>query len=122
MTHRKRTDKNQKSIVEALRKIGCIVKVLSDSGGGIPDLLIGVEYVTILMEVKTKDNWYGKKGLSETQSEFLMEWKGGLVLIAYDAEDAINKVQNEITQVRNFKRALEDGYAKGQIKNHIFSN
>lgn len=122
MTHRKRTDKNQRSIVEALRKIGCIVKVLSDSGGGIPDLLIGVEYVTILMEIKTKDNWYGKKGLSETQSEFLKEWKGGLVLIAYDTEDAINKIQNEITQVRNFKRALEEGFAKSEIKNHIFSN
>ena len=122
MTHRKRTDKNQKSIVEALRKIGCKVKILSDSGGGIPDLLIGVEYVTILMEVKTKDNWYGKKGLSETQSEFLKEWKGGLVLIAYDAEDAVNKVQNEINQVRNFKLALEEGFAKGQVKKHIFSN
>ena len=122
MTHRKRTDKNQKSIVEALRKIGCTVKILSDAGGGVPDLLIGVEYVTILMEVKTKDNWYSKKGLSETQSDFLKEWKGGLVLIAYDAEDAVNKVNNEIMQVRNFKRALEQGYAKAEIKKHIFNN
>ena len=122
MTHRKRTDKNQKSIVEALRKIGCTVKVLSDAGGGVPDLLIGVEYVTILIEVKSKDNWYGKKGLSETQSDFLKEWKGGLVLVAYDAEDAVNKVNNEIMQVRNFKRALEQGYAKAEIKKHIFNN
>ena len=122
MTHRKRTDKNQKSIVEALRKIGCTVKVLSDAGGGVPDLLIGVEYVTILIEIKSKDNWYGKKGLSETQSDFLKEWKGGLVLVAYDAEDAVNKVNNEIMQVRNFKRALEQGYAKAEIKKHIFNN
>jgi len=93
MKFHKRTDKNQKSIVEALRKIGCSVYVLSDSGKGLPDLLIGVDNLNILIECKTKDNWYGKKGLSKTQSEFAVNWKGGLILVVYDVEDAIIKVE-----------------------------
>ena len=122
MAHHKRTDKNQKSIVEALRKIGCSVFVLSDAGQGLPDLLIGVEHFTLLLEVKNKENWYGKKGLSETQNEFSINWKGGLLLVVYDAEDAVNKVQNEIAFVRQFKGQIESSLRQTEIKKHIITN
>lgn len=122
MNYHKRTDKNQKAIVEALRKIGCSVFVLSDAGQGLPDLLVGVDNFTLLLEVKTKDNWYGKKGLSETQNEFKTKWKGGLLLIVYDPEDAVNKVQNEIAFVRQFKGQIESSIRKQEIKKHIITN
>jgi hypothetical protein len=66
-----RTDANQKSIVTALRKVpGVSVKVLSDVGGGFPDLIVGYAGVNFLVELK-----HGSK-LTPDQVEFHMKWNG----------------------------------------------
>jgi hypothetical protein len=40
MRLRAKVDANQKSIVAALRKVGCLVASLAQVGAGIPDLLV----------------------------------------------------------------------------------
>ena len=68
---RHRADRNQQEIVDALRDIGASVLVLSQVGGGAPDLLIGMRGRNVLMEVKTKT---GK--LRSGQVEFMNTWQG----------------------------------------------
>ena len=38
---KRRVDKNQKQIVDALKSVGCSVLTLADKGKGVPDLLVG---------------------------------------------------------------------------------
>lgn len=45
-------DSNQTEIVEALRKIGCFVQSLATIGKGCPDLLVALDMVWYVMEVK----------------------------------------------------------------------
>lgn len=47
-----RTDANQREIVDALRKAGAFVQVLSVVGDGVPDLLTAYYGVWRLLEVK----------------------------------------------------------------------
>ena len=81
---RHRADNNQKEIIEALRQIGASVLVLSQVGGGCPDLLIGFRNQSILMEVKTK-----KGKLKPEQIEFIYRWRGNQVQIVRSVEEAI---------------------------------
>ena len=53
----KRVDINQKAIVEHLRAMGASVFHLHEVGKGCPDLLVGVNSQTYLIEVK-KDSSY----------------------------------------------------------------
>lgn len=67
-----KTDANQGDIVEALRRVGCQVKVTSTVGQGFPDLVVrlpGCCALIMLMEVKTAD---GK--LTPDQKEFIALW------------------------------------------------
>lgn len=78
-----RVDGNQREIVEALRKAGCSVAILSDVGKGIPDLSVGYLGRTIWMEVKSpggkltpaeekfRDNWHGSYAIVHNIDEAL---------------------------------------------------
>lgn len=69
----KRTDVNQKDIVQALRTFGATVVDLSGVGKGCPDLLIGFQNETYLIEIK-KDS---KAKFTEQQLQFNEKWNGG---------------------------------------------
>ena len=91
---RKRKDKNQKEIVNTLKRIGCKVYDTSDVGGGFPDLVCAYRYLTILIEVKNKENWYGKKEAHyDTQKTFRATWNGGIVLTATSPDQIIKEIQ-----------------------------
>jgi len=82
-----RTDANQTSIVQALRKAGCTVQSLATIGKGCPDLLVadndGTHWV---MEVK------GPKGkLTADQVLWIEHWRG-VVHIVRTADDALQLV------------------------------
>ena len=68
---RNRADNNQKEIVDALRGIGASVLVLSQVGGGCPDLLVGYRGKEYLLEIKAKNG-----DLSDSQKEFFDNWQG----------------------------------------------
>lgn len=77
-------DRNQTEIVEALRKMGASVLILSMVGKGCPDIMVGYLGHNILMEIKS-DKLKFKEGLSELLTEdqvkFFSEWKGQKTIV-----------------------------------------
>ena len=88
----KRVDVNQKEIVKVLRELGCSVAHLHECGKGIPDLLVGIDNQTHLIEVK-KD---AKASFTPAQVEFQGNWKGSPVIRINSVEEAIAFVKNMV--------------------------
>lgn len=96
MRRRARTDRNQTEIVKALRAFGCSVAILSEVGGGVPDLLVGRGRRNLLLEVKdgmAKDK--RQRELTEDEERFHAGWRGQ-VAIAMSVDDALNVVRAAI--------------------------
>lgn len=88
----KRVDINQKAIVEQLRSMGVSVFHLHEVGKGCPDLLVGMNDVTYLVEIK-KD---AKATFTPQQIEFQGNWKGSPVIRINNTEEAIAFVKNMV--------------------------
>jgi Holliday junction resolvase len=67
-------DANEQQIVGALEAVGCIVHRLSQKG--IPDLLVGRQGATYLIEVKEL-----KGSLTDDQKYFFETWRGHAVIV-----------------------------------------
>lgn len=85
----RRVDENQNEIVTALRKCGAYVRVVTQ-GDGIPDLLVGYNGYTILMEVKDGDKVPSARKLTEAEEKFFKEWRGGLLCIVENVDQALD--------------------------------
>jgi len=70
-----RIDTNHKEIVKALRDAGATVVSLAAMKHGIPDILVGYNGETILMEIKRD----AKAKFTSDQLDFMGKWKGGAV-------------------------------------------
>ena len=81
----KKTDKNQASVVKALRDFGADVYSLHTVGGGIPDLLVLYEGNTLLFEVKDGAD----KKLTPLQIKLFANWKGGHLHRVNSPEEAV---------------------------------
>ena len=88
MSFAKRVDKNQKDIVEAFRKMGATVIDLSKVGKGIPDLMIGYNNKTALVEIKSSD----KAKFTPHQEAFIREWNGGTLARVNDVDGVIRLI------------------------------
>jgi len=73
-----KTDANQKDIVFALRQVGATVHDLSGAGAGCPDLLVGKNGVTYLLEIKNPDT---KGKLNTLQEKWHAEWRGQVAVV-----------------------------------------
>lgn len=80
-----RIDTNHKEIVKALRDAGASVVSLASMKHGCPDLLVGYEGETLLMEIK-KDS---KAKYTPDQLDFIAKWKGGAVSRVDSVEAAL---------------------------------
>jgi len=84
----KRVDQNQAMIVEALRRAGATVTVLTQ-GRGLPDLLIGVSHngraMNVLIEIK---NPTGRCDLTPAETRWIKQW-AGQVAICRTPEEAL---------------------------------
>jgi len=81
MRHARRTDGNQKIIVEALRAAGAIVKVIHQPF----DLQVwSPEGKTMYQEIKNPNTRYGRKGLNKKQAQEAQ----GLPLATVDSVEA----------------------------------
>ena len=80
-----RIDTNHKEIVKALREAGATVVSLASMKHGCPDLMVGYQNETILMEVK-KDK---KAKFTPDQIEFMGKWRGGAISRVDSVEAAI---------------------------------
>ena len=83
----KRTDRNQREIVEALRQLGISVQVLSDVGKGCPELLCGWGHKNILIEVKVPGCYLNKR-----EHDWHHGWRGQAD-IAHSIEEAVAIIQ-----------------------------
>ena len=85
----RRIDVNQNEIVDALRDCGASVRIISQ-GNGIPDLLVGYNGYTILMEVKDGDKSPSGRTLTDAESKFFEEWTGGMLVIVNNVFEALD--------------------------------
>jgi hypothetical protein len=90
MTFAKKVDKNQTSVVKALRDNGADVHLLHMVGAGIPDLLVAYEGQTILMEVKDGPD----KKFTPDQIKFIAGWKGGHLYRVNSSEEALEVLKS----------------------------
>lgn len=92
MRYANRIDANQNKIVEALRKAGAVVRIISQ-GDGIPDLLVGYRGYTILMEVKDGDKVPSARKLTEAEQKFFDDWRGGMLTIVNSVDEALETLR-----------------------------
>lgn len=89
MTYAKRVDSNQKEIVKAFKDLGCSVFDTSRVGQGFPDLLVGRNKKTVLVEIKSSE----KAVFTTAQELFMTNWRGSTVVRINDIEGAIRLVK-----------------------------
>jgi Holliday junction resolvase len=93
MRYANRIDANQNQIVDAMRKVGAVVRIISQ-GDGIPDLLVGYKGFTILMEVKDGDKVPSARKLTEAEQKFFDDWQGGMLVVVNSVEEALEILEN----------------------------
>ena len=82
-----RRDTTHADVRDGLRQAGYSVFDAGSVGGDFPDLVVGAHGLTFLIEVKSPG---GK--VSEGQSRFAANWRGGPVLIVYSLEQALGYI------------------------------
>jgi hypothetical protein len=94
--HAKRRDICEKAIVVALRAAGATVQSLDAKG--VPDLLVGFQGRTYLLECKDSHNKPGigmKKtasGLRDSQLEWWSKWAGAVPVIVTNENEALRAI------------------------------
>lgn len=96
-------DANQGRIVAALRKIGCTVAITSHVGNGFPDLLVGYQGRTVLLEVKDGDKYPSERKLTEAEAHFLATWTGGPAVVVENEQEALAAVLASLPAVTSSK-------------------
>jgi len=86
-------DANQEEIVAALRKVGATVQSLAGVGRGVPDLLIGYQGVTYLVECKDGAKVPSARKLTPDQEDWHSKWTGGTLRVANNVEEALNIIE-----------------------------
>jgi hypothetical protein len=84
-----RVDDNQMEIVRAMRAVGATVRVITQ-GDGLPDLLVGYNGHTILMEIKDGNKPPSARKLTDNEQKFFDEWKGGPLYKVESVDQALD--------------------------------
>ena len=85
-------DSNQQEIVAAFRKLGCSVLPLHTVGGGCPDIAVGKNRKTVLVEIKDGNKTASRQQLTKDEQKFHAEWLGSLFVVK-NISDVIALVQ-----------------------------
>lgn len=89
MTYARRVDANHSQIVKTLRELGCSVFDTSRVAGGFPDLVVGRNGKTVLVEIKADE----KAKFTPAQEAFMLNWHGSTVS-RIDSVDAAIRLVN----------------------------
>lgn len=84
-----RTDANHAAIVDLLRRAGARVQSLAQVGGGCPDLLVGYQGRTALVEVKDGSKVPSKRRLTDDEARWHEHWQGGPLFVVESDDDAL---------------------------------
>ena len=83
-------DANHGEIVKALRSVsGVSVCSLAGVGCGCPDLLIGANGRTYLVEIKDGEKWPSHRTLTPDQRTWIRKWTGSPVVVLIDGGKAL---------------------------------
>jgi hypothetical protein len=93
MRRASRIDANQDQIVNVLRAYGATVQSLATVGNGCPDLLVGYQGKTLLMEIKDGNKMPSKKKLNDLQTNWHANWRGGALALVDNPESAIRMIR-----------------------------
>lgn len=74
-------DANQNEIVDALRKSGCSVQILSSVGKGCPDILVGRGGSNYLLEIKDGNKPKSAQKLTSDQVDWHSKWNGSVYVV-----------------------------------------
>ena len=88
-SHQGRTDANQGEIINALKGVpGVSVQSLASVGDGCPDLLVGAQGQTFLVEVKNGSMVPSRRTFTDDQRTWIGSWQGSAVVVLLDADKA----------------------------------
>jgi Holliday junction resolvase len=76
-----RVDGNQKEIVQALRDIGASVVTCHAVGQGFPDICVGWQGATYLLEIKDPSKPIRDQALTPSQVKFHESWRGHVAVV-----------------------------------------
>lgn len=76
-----RVDANQKEIIGAFRVLGCSVVPLHTVGHGCPDIAVGKNKKTILVEIKDGSKPPSARKLTSDEQQFHEQWKGSIAIV-----------------------------------------
>lgn len=76
-----KTDANHQEIVSAFRKLGCSVLPLHTVGGGCPDICVGKNRKSVLVEIKDGNKPPSARELTKDEQKFHAEWLGSLFVV-----------------------------------------
>jgi Holliday junction resolvase len=88
-----KVDANQAAVVKALRRVGCSVQSLAAVGAGVPDLLVGRNGRTFLLEVKDGSKVKSAQKLTPAQVDWHSTWKGAPVVVVSSVVEALREVE-----------------------------
>lgn len=98
-------DANQPDIVQALKQQGCSVAITSSAHDGFPDLVVGYNGITVLVEVKDGSLPPSKRRLTPKQVEFHNEFTGAIVILESidDAVQLVSKMRQAAQLIRDIQ-------------------
>ncbi len=76
-----KVDRNHAEIVAAFRKFGCSVLPLHTVGSGCPDIAIGKNHKTALVEIKDGNKPASAQELTKDEQKFHEGWLGSLFIV-----------------------------------------
>ena len=82
-------DANHADIVDALRRVGASVVSLASVGNGVPDLLVGFNGRTCLLEIKDGSKPPSHQTLTPAQLDFISVWRGSSIAIVNSVDGAL---------------------------------
>lgn len=114
--YRRKTDRNQKALVETLREVGFLVALTHTLGQGFPDVVVGGmrrdlwEPFIVLVEIKDEG---GK--LTEDEQQFFEQWAGFPV---YCVTTPGQLVVQAFGWEPGDGKSLDDGY-RARLAHHV---
>ena len=95
-------DANQNEIVEALRKSGCTVQILSSVGKGCPDIVCGFSGLNLFMEIKDGNKQKSAQKLTIDQVKWHQDWNGTVVVV--------NSIDQALQAISDYKQYVYSPY------------
>lgn len=92
MRRRAKIDRNQPEIVRALRQAGASVQSLAEVGCGCPDILLGADGKTAIVEIKDGMLPPSKQALSDDEREWHAAWRGQIAVV-HSVDEALRLLE-----------------------------